>query len=352
MRFYRILLLAAALMAGAATAAAQESYAPRISGLVKARFETDSHDGDSRFSVRNTRLGIDGFATQNIYYNTHIELNALGSLMVLDAYVGYRIGNFDLVLGQQSYKFSTELNRGAGGNYFANRSFIGKFISNYQGFDGALYDIGPRDIGATLQYRGEWKIPVTFNIGAFNGSGLNNPTWNNHMNFVARIDANPFRGMRIAGSYYKGKVPTAASMTDIEMWGAEAGYTHNGLIVEAEFTKRYQRHTSGNDIMTAALVHAMYSFQFRPNEFARNITPQVRWDYGENIGFRNFATDTYDSFDAQRITVGLCIGLTDKLLRTEIRFNYDFYIMNDRPADFASNRLLHDKFTVELLTKF
>ncbi len=83
----------------------------------------------------------------------------------------------------------------------------------------------------------------------------------------------------------------------------------------------------------------------------------MRWDYGDNVGFRNLAlvSDTYagyDGFDAQRITAGICIGLTDKLLRTELRFNCEFYIMNDRPGDFASNRLLHDKFTVELFTKF
>lgn len=357
MKIFRILFIMTCLVAGSLSATAQDNYKPRISGLVKARFETDTYDGHSRFAVRNARLGIDGFATRNMYYNVHIELNALGSLTVLDSYVGYRIGNFDLVVGQQSYRFSTELNRGAGSNYFANRSFVGKFISNYQGFDGSLYDLGPRDLGATLQYKGDWEIPVTLCVGAFNGAGLNNPVWNNGMNFVARIDAEPFDGMRIAGSYYKGTMPAAASRVGVEMWGAEAGYVRDRLIVEAEFVKRYQRRSPGADVMTAALVHAMYTFPLRPNVLAKSITPQLRWDWGDNIGFRNLSLVSptyggYDSFDAQRITAGVCIGLTDKLLKTEIRFNCDFYIMGDRPDDFAANRLLHDKFTVELFTKF
>ncbi len=289
-----------------------------------------------------------------MYYNIHIELNALGSLSVLDSYVGYRVGRFDLTLGQQSYRFTTELNRGAGNNYFANRSFMGKFISNYHGFDGTIYDIGPRDLGVMLQYRGEWAIPVTLSLGAFNGSGLNNPVWNNGVNFVASAEAFVLPGVRVAGSYYKGKVPTAASQVSLEMWGAEAGYVRHGLIVEAEFAKRYQRHPlrEGRDVMTVALVHAMYTFPFKPNSFATGITPQLRWDYGDNVGFHDIATASYNAFDAQRITAGLCIGLTDRLLRSEIRFNYEFYIMKDHPDDFASNRLLHDKFVIELFTKF
>jgi hypothetical protein len=352
MRFYRTFFITATILACTLTAYAQESYTPRISGLVKARFESDTYDGHGRFGVRNARLGADGFATRNVYYNVHIELNALGSLTVLDSYVGYRLGNFDLILGQQSYKFSTELNRGAGSNYFANRSFVAKFISNYQGFDGSLYDMGPRDLGATLQYRGDWKIPVTFCVGTFNGAGLNNPVWNDGMNFVGRIDASLFDGMRVAGSYYGGKAPTASAMLPIEMWEVEAGYVRDRLIVEAEFARRYQKHSSGTDVTTLALVHAMYTFPLKSDAFAKSITPQLRWDYGDNIGFRNLATAAFDGFDAQRITAGICIGLSDKLLRTEIRFNYDFYILKERPGDFASNRLLHNKFTVEMFTRF
>ena len=55
---------------------------------------------------------------------------------------------------------------------------------------------------------------------------------------------------------------------------------------------------------------------------------------------------------ANRITVGLNVGFGKKLIRSEIRFNYEKYLPGRKPSDFARNKLLHDKFTIEVVAAF
>lgn len=350
----RLIAVLSAVVFSANVASAQDvDYKPRISGLVKARYEAALNSGDMRFSVRNARLGISGFATSNMTYMFQLELNGNGDLSLLDSYITYNIGNFDLSLGQQSYGFTTELNRGAGNNYFANRSLMGKFASRYYYEDGAgnmkVGDLGPRDLGAMLKYSGKWDVPVNFYFGAFNGSGMGKPTWNGGLNLVGRIEAGRKQGFGGAASYSGGRSPQGQPMT---MWGCELRYANRHVTVESEFAKRYLAVGGRDDVMTTAVVHAMYSFILPQNPYARRITPLVRWDLAENVKFVNTLDSQLDSFDAQRITCGVSIGLTDKVLQTEIRFNYEHYFLSRRPSDFMTNQLLQDKFTIEFFARF
>lgn len=356
----------------ALTVSAQTDYRPQVYGTLKVKFETCTDNGDHRFNVRNSRLGVHGYVSPNMRYAIQLELSSEGKLELLDTYVAYGIGAFEFSVGQQSYSFSTELDRGAGKNLFANRSFVGKFITQYQSsyVDGdriryRVKTIGSRDIGALLSYSPQESVlPVTFSLGAFNGEGINNPRWSNDVNVIAHARIGGSEGFGVAGSYYFGHTPvdTGAELVDnrpvtvdcrqrMRMWVVEARYLARNWLIESEFAQRTLK-VGHNDVLTAAMIHGLYRFRLPRNVFAEHIAPVLRWDMGDNIKFVNERNDHLDSFDAHRITAGVTFGLTEKMLRSEIRLNYEQYFLSRKPTDFPVNNLLHNKFTVELIAVF
>ena len=66
----------------------------------------------------------------------------------------------------------------------------------------------------------------------------------------------------------------------------------------------------------------------------------------------NSDTRRRELFDANRITAGINLGFSTKLVRSEVRLNYEKYLLKERPSDFAVNKLLHDKFTLEIVASF
>ncbi len=371
------------------TTSAQESTSPQIYGVIKTKFEVSSYDGTHRFSVRNSRFGVRGSVSPKMRYAVQIELNSLGKLEVLDSYAAYKINDFELSVGQQQYKFSTDLDRGAGKNYFANRSFLGKFITQYYyytsntsgGRQFHVSSIGSRDIGALLRYRNQTGIPFDISCGIFNGSGINNPQWTNRINFVSRIGIGRNKGFGGAMSYYHGDTPitettvateqnpnipfdplfrTVDCRQRIDMWGAEFRYIGSRLVVESEFAQRLlhthifsEQETHESQLMTAAVVSAIYRCPLPQSRFAEYLAPALRWDCGDNIQFANMSDGTLaDSFSANRLTFGLNLGLAGEMLRAEIRLNFEHYFLDELPTDISVNQLLHDKITLEFFAAF
>lgn len=337
-------------------ASAQEtSYKPEVFGLVKARYEADTYSGQSRFSVRNTRLGVKGYASEHMRYAAQIELNNLGQLSVLDAYAGYGVGGFEILMGQQLYGLADDLSRGASG-FFANRSFVSKYMTQYFMTDtdplqaDRLSTIGAREIGAMGRYVSKGDFPFSLQAGVFNGAGINSAAWQETLNVSAKATLGGAKGFSVSGSYYGGQSPFG---NDLDIWCVEARYADDLLTVETAYTQRLLMYDGRNNAMSLALAQAMYIFTLPENRFARGLMPQLRYDWGENIGFINSASGVgkLDSFDGSRVTLGLCVLLTGKAVKSELRFNFEKYLV-ERTTDFASNNLLHDKFSVEFFVRF
>ena len=102
----------------------------------------------------------------------------------------------------------------------------------------------------------------------------------------------------------------------------------------------------------AVLVHGYYKIDLPENSFADHLAPILRWDVGNDVDYLNTDARRREGFDANRITVGLNVGFGEKLIRSEIRFNYEKYLPSRKPSDFARNKLLHDKFTIEVVAAF
>ena len=364
---------AAGQTAGDDTARRQSvSYVPQVDGAVKVKLETDLYGGEYRFNVRNSRFGVRGNVSRNMTYRIQVDFNNEGKVSVLDSYVGYTSGGFGVQLGQQQYHFSTDLDRGPTTNMFANRSFLAKYLTGYYGSElsggevvGYVRTLGSRDLGVMFTYAFRAGVPMKAYVGIFNGSGINNPQWGKKVNAVGRIEIGGSEGLRGALAYYDGYTPLQLKVkesdggkteervqTRLRMAGLELRYVRGGLFVEGEYARRILDMGAAREVMTAALVHAYYRFGLPEKALPQYIAPIVRWDLGNNDDHLNVTTRQREAFDANRLTVGANLGFGEKLIRSEVRFNYEKYLFGKKPSDFASERAFHDRFTIEIVASF
>lgn len=351
---------------------ARVSYVPKIDGAVKVKLEVDLQDAAYRFNVRNSRFGVRGNVSKSMYYRIQVDFNNEGKISILDSYVGYTIGGFDAKLGQQQYHFSTDLDRGPTTNMFANRSFLAKYLTSYYGSevsDGKIVSyvktLGSRDLGLSMSYRFKTDVPLNLIAGVFNGSGTNNPEWGKRVNLMGRIELGGDKGLQGSVAYYHGYSPQHVKVEEqngtfvtedfeqkLRMVGGELRYTRGGLLLEGEYARRYLCMEGATAMMATALVQGYYRFQLPKCPTIDYIAPIARWDMGNNVDYLNVQNKLRETFEANRITVGVNIGFGTKWIQSEIRLNYEKYLLKEQPSDFWGNKLLHDKFTLEVVASF
>lgn len=354
------------------TQGARVSYVPKIDGAVKVKLEVDLQDAAYRFNVRNSRFGVRGNVSKSMYYRIQVDFNNEGKISILDSYVGYTIGGFDAKLGQQQYHFSTDLDRGPTTNMFANRSFLAKYLTSYYGSevsDGKIVSyvktLGSRDLGLSMSYRFKTKVPLNLIAGVFNGSGTNNPEWGKRVNLMGRIELGGDKGLQGSVAYYHGYSPQHVKVEEqngtfvtedfeqkLRMVGGELRYTRGGLLLEGEYARRYLCMEGATAMMATALVQGYYRFQLPKCPTIDYIAPIARWDMGNNVDYLNVQNKLRETFEANRITVGVNIGFGTKWIQSEIRLNYEKYLLKEQSSDFWGNKLLHDKFTLEVVASF
>ena len=335
------------------------SYVPKIDGAVKVKLEVDLQDAAYRFNVRNSRFGVRGNVSRSMYYRIQVDFNNEGKISILDSYVGYSIGGFDAKLGQQQYHFSTDLDRGPTTNMFANRSFLAKYLTSYYGnevSDGKIVSyvktLGSRDLGLSMSYHFKTDLPLNLIAGVFNGSGTNNPEWGKRVNLMGRIELGGKEGLQGSVAYYHGYSPQHVTVEEhngtfvtkdfeqkLRMVGGELRYTRGGLLLEGEYARRYLCMKGATAMMATAQVQGYYRFQLPKSPMIDYIAPIARWDMGNNVDYLNVQNNLRETFSANRITVGVNFGFGSKWIQSEIRLNYEKY-------------LLKDKFTLEVVASF
>lgn len=348
------------LTALSATAAeSPKPFAPRVTGLLKTRFEADTRTGDMRFCVNNARLGIGGAGSAPVgtfRYQFQAELNADGKFHILDTYAAYAVGDFEISAGQQQYRFGTELNRGPRFNYFADASFIALYTGSYfhtSAQDGKVQtgNLGARDIGVVGKYCNTKGIPLNALVGFVNGNGIGASRWRNNLNFVARVWIEPntaLGGMGAAVNLYTGRTPFGDR---IDMLGGEIRYINDRWRIEAEYARRDLKQSGNPHHLDLAALHAIYLQPLRRGRLLKFIAPMARWDYGRNITATVSDSDLVH-FAANRATAGLTLGFAQSLLKCELRINYEHYFLNTEAVAILENPAFHNKFIVEFFLAF
>lgn len=368
------LLLFCLLNTGLSFAQQAPSFSPKLDGVLKIRSEWDTENGDFRMAVRNARFGARGMISDDIGYRVQMDLSNNGTFSILDAYITYKWDKTSFRIGQQHYQFSSDVMRGPSDGPFANRSFVGKYITSYakpvNGDFAALNDfdtesIGSRDVGITM-----WQEFRLFDMnctaigGIMNGAGANKATWRNSPNYVARLVFGDLKGFQAVTGVYVGEIENGVyeegsnlpKRFDMFMGNLEARYIGKNYRIDAEVAiEHVDYNRSTPDIINKRTVAGSIFGYYRFDTKLKRLTywmPVLRFDFGRALDFHNLLTEKHDRANVERITAGVNIGLHPVFNKSELRFQYEKYCFDRRPTDHSVNALFNDKFTIEFCTLF
>lgn len=176
---------------------------PEISGYVQTGYEWS--ESSSTFFIKRVRLNLAGRIAEKLDYRVQIEFCGP---KIVDAYLRYRpFDELHLQLGEYKIPFSIENTEYVPLKYefieypLSLRKLMG--FSDVCGLSATGRDMGAM-LGGGLFHRRGYSI-VSFNLGVFNGEGLNTRDRNRSKDVVARLTLRPARGLQIAGSGYWGE---------------------------------------------------------------------------------------------------------------------------------------------------
>lgn len=207
----------AALKAHSAAHTARLDRIPRISGYVQAGYEWS--DESSSFFIKRVRLDLRGDIARKLDYRVQLEFAS--SPKIVDAYLQYRpFRQLNFKLGEYKIPFTIENT-----DYVPLKFELIEYplaLQRLMGFaepiggrmDGGVMQGGEtlkdtgRDMGLTLHGSffpcGERAL-LSYDVGVFNGAGINLRDNNRSKDVVARLTLRPVRGLTLSGSWYGGE---------------------------------------------------------------------------------------------------------------------------------------------------
>lgn len=302
----------------------------KVDGTLKNKFEYASDTNMSRFSVRNSRVGISG-DINNIYaYRVQVELSDEGQFKVLDLSGTLKpIDGLSFTLGQTSIPLFNSYIVSPSEMMFANRAFLGKYF------------LSTRDLGILTRYDFRLGIlPTRLEFGLYNGNAINNPVWKKDMSYGGRITLGSMKGARVSTKAYN--YPNDETTHHI-FYGVDARYEADNWKLEAEVMKRDSKTEEHTDLLSY-YVQGAYILPIK-TKFFEYMQPALRWDaIDDTLG--------EGGFDVKRITAGLGFGFDKERFSSILRVDYEWYFVNNNLPIFANDEMDSDKITVELLFTF
>jgi hypothetical protein len=303
----------------------------KVDGTLKNKFEYASDTHTSRFSVRNSRVGASGNINPYSAYRVQVELSNEGKFSVLDLSGTIKpVNGLSLTLGQTSIPLFNSYIVSPSEMMFANRAFLGKYF------------LSTRDLGVTAKYNFRLgTLPTKLEFGLFNGNAINDPVWKSNLAYGGRFELGSMKGARVTGKVYN--YPNSDTMHFL-FYGADFRYEGENWKVETEVMKRKSK-TEYHDDLLSYYVQGAYVFPIKTRLF-EFIKPAVRWDSID---------ETLDDkgFDVSRLTTGIGFGFDRKPFSSILRFDYEWYLVNNKMSIFAENAEMDsNKITMELLFTF
>ena len=201
----------------------------KVDGYAQFRYEDDDGTDNQQFLMRRTRVNLRGPASERVSYRVEFQLDAkvsgsaAGSKVQLrTAYADYAMNKGTLRIGQAKIPWGYELLASVPNLWTAERSlFMDRLFPNQ------------RDIGVQWSYRSSPSAPQ-FDVGIFNGTGINASDNNDRKNVMARVDV-PVRHGTVALSSYVGEDGADSTATDQDRNGVSANFTCGETELLGEF---------------------------------------------------------------------------------------------------------------------
>ncbi len=202
-------LAIAALVVSSASAQSNSTFAKdymSLSGYLQGGFQTPGVGGDepsSTFYLKRARVSLTGNAKEEkIDYRLQVDM--AGSPKICDLYFRYKPSSaFGMQMGQFKIPFAIENDiYGPTTVEFIDYSYITTLLARnnarYDGIASTGRDIGFQVYGGFGEQKG--YNTLTYNLGVFNGAGINVADNNESKDFVARLILKPSKGLSISAS--------------------------------------------------------------------------------------------------------------------------------------------------------
>ena len=310
-----LLVLVAACMTTAAeaqtTAEKVKAFADehlRLSGYLQGGYRWDQNaDPSNYFYLHRARLSLTGDAAQEkIDYRLQVDM--ANSPKICDLYFRYKpLKELNLQLGQFKIPFSYENeNCGPTTVEFIEYSYITTYLARNNGAYDGINGATGRDIGFQLYgniFEREGYSILRYNVGVFNGSGINVKDHNSSKDFIARLIVTPFKGFSVSGSYmyaetkFDGKNYMKSPRFALGAWYEDGTWIARSEYVHANFD---------NTCTDSFYALAGYNFKQPWSLYARY----------------EFIKDNANIMDKDRIQIGTAYK-PFKFLRLQANLNYE-----------------------------
>ena len=275
---------------------------PKISGYAQIRYDyKDGDGGSSTFQLRRVRLTFDGNISPKLDYKLQLELT---SPKIVDAYFSYKpLAGLKMRVGQYKVPFSIEnTDYGPTKLELIDYPMALTYLVGYneQVGDDVLKALG-RDLGVKL-YGSFLDGVIGYDLGVFNGAGLNVKDNNKSKDVVARLSIRPLSGLLISGSYMWGEY--GEDFIKRERWGVGVCYDKDAWLARAEYIG------GTTDAQTSDGWYVMGGYRFCKNFMVVARYDTFTWD-----------TDARSESSQETYTVGL-LWQPVKFLRLQANYMY------------------------------
>jgi hypothetical protein len=261
----------------------------RLSGYLQGGFRWDENtDPATTFYLHRARLSLTGDAA-NDKIDYRLQVDMAGSPKICDLYIRYKpLKQLNVELGQFKIPFSYENeNCGPTTVEFIEYSYLTTYLvrnnAMYDGIAATGRDIGLQLYGGFIEREG-YNI-INYNVGIYNGAGINTKDNNSSKDFVGRVIVKPIKDLSISASYMYSEVNhNAHRYMKTPRWSVGAWYNSRHWVARSEFAHA----NFGGNLTNAFYVLGGYHFEQPWSVVARY----------------EFIKDANSILDEDRITLG------------------------------------------------
>lgn len=316
--------ITALLFAVSISASAQTSKADKVkdfcdkhlslSGYLQAGFEwNEATEPTTNFYLKRARLSLTGdFLKESFDYRLQVDM--AGSPKICDLYIRYKpLNELNVQLGQFKLPFALE-NELCGPTTFEfiEYSYLTMYLTRnankYDGIAATGRDIGAQLYGGFIEREG-YNI-INYNVGIYNGAGINVKDNNSSKDFVGRLMVKPIKDLSISASYmYSETNFNNVTYMKAPRWSVGAWYNSRHWVARSEFA---QANFGGNLTNT---LYALAGYHF-----------EKPWSVAARY---EFIRDELNVLNEERITLG-GVYKPYKFLRLQLNASYTLNHVSDR----------------------
>ena len=212
--------------------ASQELKAPKISGLINARYAWSDKEGATHgFDIRRIRLAADGVLSDKVDYKFQAEYET--SVKVIDAYLRWKIApEVNVQIGEYKVQYSQETLYGPATWVTIENPTAVSRLNGYNDLSGLKAN--GRDVGITL-YGDLFNKVVSYRVGVFNGNGINIKDDNDKKDFAGLLWVRPLKELAFSVGHYQGSYGAKGDEHVRNRTSAGVEYKDDKLTIRGEY---------------------------------------------------------------------------------------------------------------------